>query len=133
MPSGAGRIEKMVPIETLVSMLEEPSSGSMATSSGAPAVSATGTSASSEASAATGAPAQVALDQGVGDDVELLLDVAAALVDAGRGKIAGQRPQGDQRGDLRRRPRQGGNGAGDRGARRLVAGPGVEVVLKQRL
>ncbi|MNT96694.1 hypothetical protein D3C72_2388530 [compost metagenome] len=45
----AGRIEKTVPTETLVSMFDEPSSGSMATASRASGLSETGCSSSSEA------------------------------------------------------------------------------------
>ena len=53
--SSAGRTEKMVPIETLVSMLEEPSSGSIATARLASSRRTAGSGCSSEAQAATGA------------------------------------------------------------------------------
>ena len=65
----------MVPIDTLVSMLEEPSSGSAATASGALLSSTIGLSSSSEAYSATGAPDRRVEKDLVGDDVHRLLHV----------------------------------------------------------
>jgi hypothetical protein len=75
----AGRSEKIVPIDTLVSMLEEPSSGSMAMARGA--------CVERDRSVAHGVEEDV-----VGEDVEILLDVAIGIGAAGPGKGGAEHP-----------------------------------------
>ena len=105
-----GSSEKMVPTETSVSRLEEPSSGSRATTRGAPA-SARRRRELLRAQPATGARHKASIKMGVGDDVELGLEVAAALVVAQFGELAFKRAGSDQLGDVLA-------GGGERGDRR---------------
>ena len=61
-PGIAGRIEKIVPTETLTSMLDEPSSGSIATSSGASAFRRLASASSSDTRMATGAASSASMN-----------------------------------------------------------------------
>ena len=78
----------MVPIETLASMLDEPSSGSMASASGAPASSSTGIASSSEAYQRDRRVARRVEEDLVGIDVEVLLQIAVGIGAAARLRTA---------------------------------------------
>ena len=69
----------MVPTEMLFSRLADPSSGSIATQSGASASRISGSAASSERMAATGASTQRAAHHLIGGDIDVLLPIAVGI------------------------------------------------------
>ena len=118
-----GRIEKIVPTEMLFSRLADPSSGSIATQSGASASRISGSSASSERTAATGARAQRVAHHLVGGDIDVLLLIAVGIDAAMPSGNAGQRSIGDQVGKIDRSGRKRLDHGGDRGPVRRVRAP----------
>jgi hypothetical protein len=83
-----GRMEKIVPIETLVSMLEEPSSGSIASASGLAGSIRIGRCFPPNRKAQQ-APDGWPRENAVGHDIEILLDIAIGVFTAARGCKAG--------------------------------------------
>ena len=107
----ARRIEKMVPTEILLSRLADPSSGSMATQSGASGSRISGSASSSDRIAATGAARRARRIIASAATIDILLPITVGIDAAVLSGDAGQRPIGDQRGKL------------DRGGRRSHRSP----------
>ena len=114
----------MVPTEILFSRLADPSSGSIATQSGASGRKVSGSAASSERIAATGGIAQRAPHHLVGGDIDILLLIAVGIDAAILSGDAGKRPIRDQRGKFDRSGGDGLDHVADRSAvRRLRCEP----------
>ena len=120
-----------MPTDTFVSIFEEPSSGSTATSSGASGVEHDRVVQLLGCHAPRPARCRSSVDDHVvRDDVQLLLDVAAAVIAARGAERAGQGACADELRDRAARVRQGGYGGCDFGAARVVASPEGQMLVQ---
>jgi len=117
----------MVPTEMLFSRLADPSSGSIATQSGASGLRVSGNAASLGKNCRDRGIAQRAAHHFIGGDIDILLSIAIGVGASVLSGDAGQRSIRDQDGKI---DRSGGDGLdhhSDRGAMRLLRSGSVEM------
>ena len=130
----AGRIEKIVPIDTLASMFDEPSSGSMATTRRRARIERERIGELFGDEDRDGGLGEGFHEQLVGQKVEGLLHVAVGILGAAqRHRLGRQRAQRDLGGDLGRRPRDDAHRVGDRRETAVRADCGRQIGVESSL